>query len=140
MCFFHVAQQESEVYAIALTGRLKGTKMLLIDYLAVRETNRKQGMGRRMVDFLMSWSKTELQCESIVIEVEAEHTAENLERIQFWKDCGFTLTEYIHHYKVVPEPYQAIFFKLVPDTDLDENGEELFPLIEQFHRASFRGA
>ena len=43
MCFFHIAQNESEVYAIALSGKLKGTKMLLIDYLAVRREKSKQG-------------------------------------------------------------------------------------------------
>ena len=42
MCYFHIAQNESECYAIALSGKLKGTKLLLIDYLAVREKDQNK--------------------------------------------------------------------------------------------------
>lgn len=140
MCFFHIAQGESEIYAIALSGKLRGTRILLIDYLAVREKDRNRGVGRMMIDYIKSWSITDRKFESIVIEVEAENTAENLARIQFWKKCGFMLIEYIHHYRVVPEPYQAMFLKLVPEAEVPENGEEFFTRIERFHRESFRGA
>jgi ribosomal protein S18 acetylase RimI-like enzyme len=140
MCFFHIAQVESEVCAIALSGKLKGTRILLIDYLAVREKDRNRGVGMMMIDYLKSWSTTDREFDSIVIEVEAELTPANLARIRFWKKCGFMLTEYIHHYRVVPEPYQAMFIKLVPEAELPEKGEELFTCIERFHRESFRGA
>lgn len=140
MCFFHIAQDESDVYAIALSGKLQGTKMLLIDYLAVREKHRNQGIGSMMMDYIKSWSLTNRKFESIVIEVEAENTTENLARIQFWKKCGFTLTEYNHHYRVVPEPYQAMFLKLVPEAVMPEHGEEFFRWIERFHQKCFRGA
>lgn len=140
MCFFHIAQNDSGVCAIALSGKLQGTRMLLIDYLTVREKDRNKGVGKLMIDYLKSWALTYLKCEGIIIEVEAEKTTDNLARIQFWKRCGFTLTKYIHHYKVVPEPYQAMYLKLVPEAVMQENGEELFPYIEQFHRKSFRGA
>ncbi len=139
MCFFHLVQHESEVSAIALSGKLQGTRVLLIDYLAVREKDRNHGIGKMMVGYIKSWSIKNGNIESIVIEVEAEHTAVNLARIGFWKKCGFTLTDYIHHYRVVPEPYQAMFCKLVPEAEVLENGEELFSLIERFHKKSFRG-
>ena len=42
MCFFHIVQNKSEVQAIALSGKLQGTRLLLIDYLAVREKDRNQ--------------------------------------------------------------------------------------------------
>jgi GNAT superfamily N-acetyltransferase len=138
MCFFHIAQHESEASAIALSGKLQGTRMLLIDYLAVREKERNCGMGERMVDYIKRWSRGNENVESIVIEVEAEQTAVNLARIRFWKKCGFTLTDYIHHYKVVPEPYQAMFCTLVPEAEVPQHGEALFSLIETFHRKSFR--
>jgi GNAT superfamily N-acetyltransferase len=140
MCFFHIAQDESEVSVIALSGKLQAKRILLIDYLAVREKDRNRGVGRMMIDYITSWSITNRKFESIVIEVEAERTVENLARIQFWKKCGFTLTDYIHDYRVVPEPYQAMFLKVVPEAEVPEKGEELFPFLERFHRESFRGA
>ena len=79
-----------------------------------------------MVGYIKSWSIKNGNIESIVIEVEAEHTAVNLVRIGFWKKCGFTLTDYIHHYRVVPEPYQAMFCKLVPEAEVLENGKSFF--------------
>ena len=64
--------------------------------------------------------------DGIVIEVEAENTAENLARIQFWKGCGFTLNDYIHHYRVVPEPYQAMFFHVNPRSSITREGRRIF--------------
>ncbi len=140
MCYFHIAQNESECYAIALSGKLKGTKLLLIDYLAVREKDQNNGIGRMMVDYIKKWAITNRKFDGIVIEVEAENTVENLARIQFWKGCGFTLNDYIHHYRVVPEPYQAMHLHVNPKAVLPEKGEEFFMLMEQFHKKSFRGA
>ncbi|AZV43148.1 GNAT family N-acetyltransferase [Peribacillus asahii] len=138
-CFFHIAQDESEVYAIALSGKLRGTTILLIDYLAVREKHRNRGVGRMIINYIISWSINR-EFDSIVIEVEAEQTPENLARIRFWEKCNFMLLPYIHHYRVVPEPYQAMVLKLVPEAELPEKGEEVFHLIERFHKKSFQGA
>ena len=93
-----------------------------------------------MIEYMKTWSASTNKFDGIVIEVEAEKTAENLARIQFWEKCGFTLTQYIHHYRVVPEPYQAMFIKLVPEAVLPEKGEDFFAYIERFHQKSFRGA
>ena len=140
MCYFHIAQNESECYAIALSGKLKGTRLLLIDYLAVCEKDQNRGIGRMMVDYIKSWSITNREFDGILIEVEADHTVENLARIEFWKGCGFTLNDYIHHYRVVPEPYQAMYLHINPEVVLPDKGEVFFMWMEQFHKKSFRGA
>lgn len=139
MCFFHLLQKESQVYAIALSGKLQGKQILLIDYLAVKEMQQNCGIGRIMVDYIKKWAK-ENHFESIVIEVEAEDTPKNQARIQFWEKCGFILTHYIHSYKVVPEPYKAMYIKLFPDVKLPDREKEFFKMMTLFHQKSFRGA
>ncbi len=138
-CYFHLAMDGSEVCAIALSGKLPGTKFLLIDYFAVRATKRNRGIGKAMAEYLESWAIANGQFDCLVIEVEAEVTEENQARIQFWEKCGFALTPYIHHYKVVPEPYQALFRKLIPDAEIPEKDEAFFRYIGKFHRKSFQG-
>ena len=137
MCFFHIVQNKSEVQAIALSGKLQGTRMLLIDYLAVREKDRNQGIGRMMMEYMKTWSTSTRKFESIVIEVEAEKTSKNLARIRFWEKCGFTLTEYIHHYRVVPEPYQAMFIKLVSEAYCRRKGKRCLPSLSDFIKSLF---
>ena len=138
-CYFHIAMDGSEVCAIALSGKLPGTSLLLIDYFAVRGTKRNQGIGKLMLEYLEGWAIESGQFDCMVIEVEAEQTEENLARIQFWKKCGFTLTSYIHHYKVVPEPYQALYRKLCPEAAIPDKEETFFRYIGKFHRKSFQG-
>lgn len=140
MCAFHVAMEHSEVTAIALSGRLQGTRMLLIDYIAVRKKVQNKGIGRRMVDYLKNWALENQQYDSILIEVEAEDTPENRARIRFWQKCGFRLTDYIHDYKVVPEPYRAMYLKLVPNAVIPEKEEDFFLYLGKFHRECFQGA
>ena len=138
-CHFHIAMEGSEVCAIAISGQLPGTRLLLIDYFAVRGTRRNRGIGKLMLEYLKAWAIESGQFDCMVIEVEAEQTEENLARIQFWKKCGFTLTSYIHHYKVVPEPYQALYRKLYPEAAIPEREEAFFRYIGKFHRKSFQG-
>lgn len=139
LSYFHLAEDKGVVYAIALSGKLEGTKALVIDYLAVNKHVRKQGIGTQMVNYLKRWAADSKGFDSIVIEVEAEDTPENAERIEFWKQCGFQLTSYVHHYKVVPEPYRAMYFKLVPEAFIPENPEIIFQAFSQFHQKCFRG-
>ncbi|MBB6443965.1 GNAT family N-acetyltransferase [Bacillus benzoevorans] len=140
MSSFHLAEDQGRVYAIALSGKLEGTTSLVIDYLAVKKNARKQGIGVQMVDYLKRWAKDNHHFDSIVIEVEAEETEENTERVEFWKQCGFQDTSYVHHYKVVPEPYQAMYLKLVPEAFIPEKAETIFQHFSQFHQKCFRGA
>jgi GNAT superfamily N-acetyltransferase len=139
LCFLHIVVIEGQIVAMALTGKLEGPQALLIDYLAVHHKWQHQGIGMKMIRYIQDWSISKGQMKSLVIEVEAEETQETLARNHFWEKCGFTLTEYIHDYIWVPESYRAMFLKMVPDTNLPEKGEELFKLIEKFHKASYQG-
>lgn len=139
MCSFHIGFNNSEVFVIALTGKLDGTRLLLIDYLAVAEKHRKKGYGKMMVEYIKKWAINSTLYDGIVIEVEAEATAINQKRVQFWLQCGFTETEYIHDYKVVPEPYKAMYIKLVPHAFIPDQEEKFFTLMGKFHKKSFQG-
>lgn len=138
ICFLHTMEDKEEVLAMAITGKLNGLNALLIDYLTVREGKRGMGFGLKMVEFLKDWTLSEKKWNGAVIEVEAEKTSENLARIQFWKRCSFQLTDYIHHYIWVPEPYQAMYWELQEEPVLPKNGKELFRFIGNFHKASFQ--
>ncbi|HYK73182.1 MAG TPA: GNAT family N-acetyltransferase [Pseudoneobacillus sp.] len=138
LCFLHVVIKENEVIAMALTGKLEGTKALLIDYLAVRDDYRNQGIGHKLLHYIKGWCITQGNFDSIMIEVEADKTPENLKRIHFWEKSNFQLTDYIHQYIWVPEPYQAMYLKLLPEAKIPTKGEQLFQYIIHFHKDSFR--
>jgi GNAT superfamily N-acetyltransferase len=140
LCYLHVGTENDQVKVMSLTGRLNGVQSLLIDYLAVREEDRGKGNGLKMMEYISSWSLTDDQFTSHLIEVESEETPENLARIAFWKKCGFQLTDYIHHYIWVPEPYLAMYHKLDPSSTLPVDGKQLFKYISQFHKTSYGGA
>lgn len=140
LCFLHVGFLDNQAAAMAISGKLAGISALLIDYLAVPEEYQNQGIGKNMVTYIKEWAAEEGQCENLVIEVESDQTAENLARIRFWEKCGFIITDYIHQYIWVPEPYRAMFNKLGPDTALPESGEEIFKYIGAFHKKSFTGS
>jgi GNAT superfamily N-acetyltransferase len=138
ICFLHIGFIDGRAAAMALTGKMKGTQSLLIDYLAVKNEQRGQGTGIRMLEYIEDWAMTTENYTSLMIEVEAEETPENQARVAFWKRCGFVLTDYIHHYIWVPEPYQAMYKKLKPEKTFPTEGEILFTFISQFHKASFQ--
>jgi GNAT superfamily N-acetyltransferase len=137
ICFLHVLVNDGVAVGMALTGKLKNTRSLLIDYIAVRRENRNQGIGQQLLNHIKEWSTSVQQLEAIIIEVESEPTPENLARIKFWQQNEFQLTDYIHQYIWVPEPYKAMYCKLSSDAKIPQNGEALFHLIVQFHKESF---
>jgi GNAT superfamily N-acetyltransferase len=137
ICFLHVLIIDGVAVAMAITGKLKNTRSLLIDYIAVRIENRKQGIGQKLLNHIKEWSKSKQHLEAILIEVESDPTPENLARINFWQKNKFQLTDYIHQYIWVPEPYKAMYCKLVSDAKIPHNSEALFQLIVQFHKESF---
>lgn len=138
ICVLHLAIENSEVVAMALTGMLYGGESLLIDYLAVLKEVRGKGIGYRFVEYLKQWCKSNGQFSSILVEIESDLTPENIARQSFWIKCGFTLTDYIHHYIWVPEPYRTMFVNLYDKSELPEDGEKLFEYIGQFHKESFQ--
>lgn len=137
LCFLHVLLDSDEAVGMAITGNISKPRALLIDYIAIRTEYRGHGIGSKLLDHIKNWCTKEKQLEVIIIEVESDHTAENQKRIQFWRNNDFQLTEYIHHYIWVPEPYLAMYCKLAPDATLPTNGEALFQYIVQFHKESF---
>lgn len=138
LCYLHLAFEESKVAAMAITGKLEGIDALIIDYLAVDSKYQHRGIGMKMMEYIREWSMNKINVKSLVIEVESANTPETLARNQFWEKCGFTMTEYIHDYIWVPESYRAMYLKMVPDTNVPEQGEKLFKYIEKFHKTSYQ--
>jgi GNAT superfamily N-acetyltransferase len=138
MCYLHVGMVDSDVIAMALTGKVEHTPVLLIDYLAVREDRRIQGLGQEFMHDIKTWASSK-QYDRIIIEIESDTNPTNLSRFYFWEKCGFTITDYIHHYIWVPEPYQAMYLNLRPNPALPKDGETLFKQITQFHKIAYSG-
>ncbi|MGG3563202.1 GNAT family N-acetyltransferase [Neobacillus rhizosphaerae] len=135
ICYLHIGFLGDQIVAIALTGKLNEMDALLVDYLAVHPDFQNQGLGKKMVNYIREWSLSNF--DALIIEVEAEKIPENIKRIHFWQKCGFVLTDYIHHYIWVPEPYQAMYVQ-TKSTHKEFTGEELFKHIGKFHKASFQ--
>jgi len=127
---------DSEVVAMSLTGKIVPEQVLIIDYLVVSEKEQGHGLGKYFVDYLRKKAVAE-GYQKLIIEAESEETLDNRRRISFWKSCGFLLTEYVHHYIWVPETYRAMYLPLIADSK-KITGEELFSYINTFHRLSFR--
>ena len=142
MSNLHLIVEEEEVIGMAITGRTGPLgSLLLIDYLAVREDHRGQGIGMSLVEELKSWAKSaqEHRLSGMIVEVESEDTPENRQRILFWEKSGFTITEYVHTYIWVPEPYQAMYMKLDEEGPAFlTDGQSLFKHITSFHNKAFR--
>ncbi|CAI6030430.1 GNAT family N-acetyltransferase [Cohnella sp. JJ-181] len=130
-------REEGAMKAMAICGVLDKPKLLLIDYLAVRERDRGKGAGKRFVSLIADWAKSR-GLDGLLIEAEAEDTPENEARIRFWEKCGFVRTEYVHQYIWVPEPYRAMVRYFEPDGRGTTDGTVLIQHISEFHRRSFR--
>ncbi|TVY11798.1 GNAT family N-acetyltransferase [Paenibacillus cremeus] len=139
MCQLHTIAQGSDIVGMALTGIDQGARALIIDYLAIRGEARGQGYGRLLLERIKDWARTAANCKGLIVEVEAEPTAENEQRIRFWEACGFQLTEYVHQYIWVPEPYQAMACSFDEADPLPQDGKQLFRSITRFHQKAYRG-
>jgi GNAT superfamily N-acetyltransferase len=136
MCQLHIATEDNEVIAMALSATDIQSHVLIIDYIAVRNDLRSRGYGKLLMDYIQNWAVT-TKCRGIIVEVEAESNLENIRRIHFWETCGFHLTEYVHHYIWVPEPYRAMYMNINKANQLPEDGEKLFHYITQFHKKAY---
>lgn len=142
MCYLHLLREGDESIGMALTGPVgsEESRLLLIDYLAIRPVQRHRGLGQLFVEQLAEWARGTLQMKGLLIEAEAEPSADNLRRLAFWQSCGFQVTTYVHHYIWVPEPYQALYLYFEsshPDAD-EPSGEQLFHWITGFHRRAYQ--
>lgn len=140
MCQLHTITQGSEMIGMALTGIDQQGGALIIDYLAIHKEYRSKGYGRLLLDHIKSWTRTIPNCKGIIVEVEAERTEENRLRVLFWERNGFHLTDYVHPYIWVPEPYQAMYFNLDDNDPLPDDGKLLFRSITKFHEKAYRGS
>ena len=139
ICQLHLASEETIPVAMALTGATKGSRILIIDYLAVRKSGRGQGLGREFSNYIKKWAISKDKYDSILLEAECEDTPENRARIHFWENCGFhRIDDYTHHYIWVPEPYQAMVFNLKNTNKPLPSGKQWFNHIELFHKQSFQ--
>lgn len=137
MCSFHTAKIGDQVFAMALTGSVRGS--LIIDYLAVHQEMRQQGIGKELCNYIKKLAVAEGDFGKIIIEVESGPDPHNQQRIRFWESCGFTLADdYVHLYIWVPEPYQAMWLNLRGNRGNLQSGKRLFRDIQAFHRESFR--
>ncbi|MGQ8872154.1 GNAT family N-acetyltransferase [Paenibacillus sp. TSA_86.1] len=138
--YLHTGVHHGEVVAMAVTG-LGGKgeeRLLIIDYLAVEQKLRGSGIGTWMLKQLRAWAIREHGIKGMIIEAESGTTEAHLERIQFWQRNGFVLTSYVHHYRMVPEPYQAMMLPLDGSAHVPDDGKALFRYINAFHKVAYR--
>jgi GNAT superfamily N-acetyltransferase len=138
MCRLHTIAQGSEIVGMALTGTDHQAGALIIDYIAVRKDARGSGYGSLLLGFIKQWAQTIEGCKGIIVEVEAQPTEANRQRIRFWETNGFHLTAYVHQYIWVPEPYRAMYLNFDEHNVLPEDGEVLFRSITRFHQEAYR--
>jgi len=133
------ADDGSGLAAMAITGAIPNADLLLIDYIAVRKPLQGKGIGRQFVRRIAEWARDELRLSGILLEAEAEPGAQHERRIRFWEQCGFVLTEYVHHYRWVPETYRAMYlpFNARLPEEAEDGGRTLFRYIEAFHKQAF---
>lgn len=139
IAYLHVAMDNRGVMAMAITGQVAKGKLLLIDYLAVREDRRRSGFGQLFLAAIRDWAQRELHVEGLLIEAEYGTSADDEHRVRFWQRCGFVLTEYVHSYIWVPERYRAMYARLTQTADIPDDGKRLFKYISDYHNRSFRG-
>ncbi|GLX67982.1 GNAT family N-acetyltransferase [Paenibacillus glycanilyticus] len=137
-CFLHILYEDDEVQAMALTGLTGSGRILLIDYIAVHNGRRGEGIGSRLIQAITEWARQE-KLDGLLIEVESERKKENEQRIKFWEKNGFTLTDYEHPYIWVPEPYRAMYKQLNEESGWlgDKSGKKLFRYITGFHEKAY---
>ncbi|WP_434751027.1 GNAT family N-acetyltransferase [Paenibacillus amylolyticus] len=138
--YLHIGVHHGEVVAMAVTG-LEGKdayRILIIDYLAVEQKLRGSGIGAWMLRQLRAWALREHGIKGMLIEAESGTTEPHQLRIQFWQRNGFILTSYVHQYRMVPEPYQAMMLPLDGSTHVPDDGKALFRYINAFHKVAYR--
>lgn len=89
-CTFYALREDKEVlsyFSVCING-----KGLLVDYLAVNEKYRGQGIGTKTLDFLKSISQNKyiiIECENEEKAADVEDKKTRLRRIAFYERAGF---------------------------------------------------
>jgi GNAT superfamily N-acetyltransferase len=138
MCQLHTLEQGADMVGMALTGVDAQANALIVDYLAIRSSVRGTGFGRLLLNQIKEWALEKQGCRGLIVEVEADPTVDNKQRIRFWQKNGFELTAYVHHYIWVPEPYRAMAFSFDSSDKLPDDGKQLFKSITRFHEKAYR--
>lgn len=139
MAYLHAKMTDgAQMAAMAITGIIAEAGLLLIDYVAVRQALRYKRIGMQFINDVKHWARDAQNLQGIIIEVEAEAGEENAGRIRFWEKCGFTLTNYVHRYRWVPERYRAMYVSFTAAPTFPTDGETLFQYIGAFHAKAFR--
>ncbi|NOU64802.1 GNAT family N-acetyltransferase [Paenibacillus sp. LMG 31461] len=136
ICMMHTWSLDGDVVAMALTALNTKARILIIDYIAVLQEQRGHGVGLACMRDIRNWAENEAGCLGIVIEVEAETSKENTDRIRFWEKAGFHLTDYVHTYIWVPETYRAMYMSFGAFEQQD--GRQLFDYITEYHEKAYR--
>ncbi|ANS74352.1 hypothetical protein AWM70_06950 [Paenibacillus yonginensis] len=138
--FLHGGYKEEEAAAMAVTGLVgqAGERKLILDYMAIRQDLRGQGLGKLFLNQIRDWAVREHNIQAIILEAEAEDNEINQARLQFWRRCGFIPTDYVHTYIWVPEPYRALVLPLKPGFERRDDGESLFRCITALHEQAYR--
>jgi len=135
----HALSDRGEVVAMALTAFDDASRTLIVDYIAVSEARRGQGLGRELLARIREWAlSVRPDCRGMIIEVEAEGTPDNAARIRFWERLGFRLTDYVKSYVWVPETYRAMALSFDESAPPVEDGERLFKAITRYHEKAYR--
>ncbi|PWW04794.1 acetyltransferase (GNAT) family protein [Paenibacillus cellulosilyticus] len=138
MCQLHTLALGEQMVAMALTGVDAQANAVIVDYLAVRANVRGSGFGRLLLDQIKQWAREKMSCRGLIVEVESDLTEDNEQRIRFWQSNGFELTDYVHQYIWVPEPYRAMALSFDSSDKLPDDGKQLFKSITRFHERAYR--
>ena len=134
----HAGYAGNEAIAMGISGYDSQLEAMVIDYLTVHPDWRRRGLGQWFLDRLRGEAERTPGCKGIILEAEADDTPVNQARIRFWTACGFQLTDYIHTYIWVPEPYRAMRLSFDSASPLPADGEALFGAITRFHEQAYR--
>lgn len=134
----HAGYAGNEAIAMGISGYDSELEAMVIDYLTVHPDWRGRGLGQWFLNQLRGEAEQNPGCKGIILEAEADDTPVNQSRIRFWTTCGFQLTDYIHTYIWVPEPYRAMSLSFDSASPLPTDGEALFGAITRFHKQAYR--
>ena len=92
-CTFYALKKDKEV--LSYFSLCENGEGVLVDYLAVNEKLRGQGIGTKTLEFLKSVAKNRyiiVECEDDKFALDSQDKMNRLRRIEFYKRAGFVLS------------------------------------------------